>query len=89
MKTEGTSICTLFSYCSWSPVKIKTHVGRLKLIRLIMKHKQRCTQRNGDVERREAATTIGWDSHRILASVWYGAVISQCLIVRAWHMLSI
>lgn len=59
MKTEGASVSILFSYYSWPPVKMKAHAGRLELIRLIMKHKEGSTQRNRDVERREAATTMG------------------------------
>lgn len=85
MKAEGASISTLFLYCFYPPIKIKAHVGRTELTGLVMKQMHRRTQSNRDVERREAATAMGWDSHRTPASIWYGAVISRCLIVRAWQ----
>lgn len=71
MKTEGASISTHFNYCSCPPIKIKAHLGRPKLISLVMKHVQRSTERNQG--RREAATVTGWDSRKMLACLWRGA----------------
>lgn len=87
MKTEGASIATHFNYCVCPPIKIKAYPARPKLISLVMKHMQRCTQREKprDVGRRDAATAMGWDSRGILACVlWsHNKPVSECQCLAA------